>query len=358
MENYTAIVPSLNPDLKLLNTVKSLIAEGFSDIVVINDGSSEEYEDTFSLIEGMDGCTLLRHEKNMGKGRALKTALAHLLERGETEGVVTLDGDGQHLAKDVAAVVRLSAQNPDALVLGSRDFLSEHSDMPLKSRFGNRTTSLVLKLSTGIDLRDTQTGLRAISAKHIKDLLSIAGERYEYEMNMLLELHSAGIPFIEKEIETVYEDQNKGSHFHVFRDSLLIYGFIFKFILSSLISFLVDIAAFYLLHRFVFIFLNGAAQILASTLSARLVSSFFNFNLNRKHVFKKEKNYKQSLLRYFILAALILLLSAGCVSILALLFKAEKSFARTLIKTVVDTVLFIMSYRVQRNWVFKEEKEK
>ena len=160
--------------------------------------------------------------------------------------------------------------------------------MPLKSRFGNRTTSLVLKLSTGIDLRDTQTGLRAISAKHIKDLLSIAGERYEYEMNMLLELHSAGIPFIEKEIETVYEDQNKGSHFHVFRDSLLIYGFIFKFILSSLISFLVDIAAFYLLHRFVFIFLNGAAQILASTLSARLVSSF-NFNLNRKHVFRKRK---------------------------------------------------------------------
>lgn len=356
MKKYTAIVPSLNPDQKLINTVKSLISEGFSDIVVIDDGSGEEYKNVFSLIENMEESTVLRHEKNKGKGRALKTAFAHLIERGNTEGVVTLDGDGQHLAKDVSEVSRVSAQNPDALVLGSRDFFSEHSEMPEKSRLGNRITSVVLKLATGISLRDTQTGLRAISAKHLEALAKIAGERYEYEMNMLLEFHSAGIPFIETDIETVYEDQNKGSHFHVFRDSALIYGFILKFILSSVISFVVDIAAFYLAHRFIFTFLRGPLQILASTLSARLISSFLNFNLNRKHVFKKETNYNKSLLRYFILAAAILLLSAGCVSILSLIFKAEKSLPRTLLKVAVDIVLFIMSYRVQRNWVFKEEK--
>lgn len=357
MEKYTAIIPSLNPDTKLINTVKSLVSEGFSDIVVIDDGSGSGFDSVFSEIERMDECTLLRHESNLGKGRAMKTAFSYLLKRGNTRGIVSLDGDGQHLSKDVAEIARLSAKNPEALILGARDFRSAHSEMPKKSRFGNRTTSLVLKLACGINLQDTQTGLRAISAEYLNDLLSISGERYEYEMNMLLELNSAGVPFIEKDIETVYEDQNRGSHFRVFRDSALIYGFILKFLLSSVISFVVDIAAFYLAHRFIFgALLSGSAQIWASTVSARIISAFLNFSLNRRHVFREKKNYKRSLVRYFALAAVILMLSAGFVSVLAFLFKAERSAVRTFLKMAVDIVLFIMSYRAQRNWVFKKER--
>lgn len=356
MEKYTAVVPSLNPDNKLLNTVKSLIDEGFSDIVVVDDGSGEEYKNVFAIIKNMRECTVLTHDNNMGKGRALKTAFAYLLERGDTEGIVTLDGDGQHLAEDVLKVSRISAQNPDALVLGARDFFGEHSDMPARSRFGNRTTSFVLKFAAGIDLKDTQTGLRAISAKYLSDLLSIEGERYEYEMNMLLELRSAGVPFIEEKIETVYEDKNKSSHFHAIRDSLRIYSFILKFVLNSAISFAVDISCFYLADRFIFSSLGGSAGILLSTFLARLISSLLNFNLNRRHVFKKGGDYKKSLLRYFVLAGGILVLSAGCVSLLSMLFNTDKSFVRTLIKTAVDIVLFTLSYRGQRNWVFKEDK--
>jgi len=251
---YAVILPSLNPTEKLCGVVDGLVETGFGSIIVVDDGSCAEFQEPFTKVSSLPQVTLLRHEVNKGKGAGLKTAFAYLLEsRPDIEGAVTADGDGQHLAKDILACALACHENPDTLVLGCRNF--DLPDIPPKSRSGNKITSGVFRFLCGIVLGDTQTGLRAVGRTHFEKLLQIGGERYEYETNMLLEFHSASIAYTEVEIETVYEDNNSGSHFRPVRDSMRIYKLIFahvfkrlfrfiKYVLSSCISAGIDLLAF------------------------------------------------------------------------------------------------------------------
>ena len=107
--NATVIIPSLNPDEKIISTVKSLIDEGFDDIVLVDDGSDEEHKARFEEAKALGNVTLLVHEVNKGKGRAMKTAFEYILEnRPNKPNVITVDGDGQHLATDVKNVSKSS----------------------------------------------------------------------------------------------------------------------------------------------------------------------------------------------------------------------------------------------------------
>ena len=93
----TAVVPSYEPDEKLIQVVDGLLAEGFDDIVVVNDGSHEGHLQPFAEAAERPGVTVLRHEVNKGKGRAMKTAFAWCVEnRPDIDGVVIVDGDNQH----------------------------------------------------------------------------------------------------------------------------------------------------------------------------------------------------------------------------------------------------------------------
>ena len=98
----SVIVPSLNPDEKLVNVVKSLKEKGFNDIILVDDGSDDNHKVAFVEASKYEGVSVLVHEVNKGKGRALKTAFKYFLEnRPDYEGVVTVDGDNQHKAEDV-----------------------------------------------------------------------------------------------------------------------------------------------------------------------------------------------------------------------------------------------------------------
>ena len=132
--NVTVIIPSLNPDEKLRKTVSDLIAVGFDDIILVNDGSAPESVQNFPT--DVPECTILTHEVNRGKGAAMKTAFRYYLESArKTVGVITVDGDGQHIAEDVLACAReMCAQN--AVILGVRDF--SEPQVPPRSRIGNR----------------------------------------------------------------------------------------------------------------------------------------------------------------------------------------------------------------------------
>ena len=101
----TAVVPSYEPDEKLIQVVDGLLAEGFDDIVVVNDGSHEGHLQPFAEAAERPGVTVLQHEVNKGKGRAMKTAFAWCVEnRPDIDGVVIVDGDNQHRPKDAMAV--------------------------------------------------------------------------------------------------------------------------------------------------------------------------------------------------------------------------------------------------------------
>ena len=233
--DFTLIIPSLNPDEHLAAVVEGAIEAGIDDIILVDDGSRPECRHYFTQLAERPEVTLLTHEVNQGKGAALKTAFAWFLaNRPDRTGVVTADGDGQHAVEDILTCGIEMNEGEPAVILGCRDF--SQKNVPFRSRAGNRLTCLVFRLLLGMRVSDTQTGLRAIPARYIEPLMAAGGTRYEFETNMLLLMDALNAPSWEVTIQTVYLEQNRGSHFHPLRDSLRVYGLIIKYAPSSILS--------------------------------------------------------------------------------------------------------------------------
>ena len=359
LSQISVVLPSLDPDEKLLAVVDGLVAQGFDDIILVNDGSKPESLHFFETAAQHNCVTLLHHPVNRGKGAALKTAFAWFLEnRPERLGVVTVDGDNQHHPEDTAAC-SLHMLDTGKLTLGVRDFSLPH--VPARSRSGNRLTSLIFKIFVGMTISDTQTGLRAISREDVKTLITIAGDRFEYETNMLLAMKNYGIAYDEVKIRTVYIEENKSSHFRVVKDSWRIYKLIFahffKYGLSSVLCALVDTGLYALLDRF--LPLSGIALSAIATAGARITSSLLNFFLNRRVVFHSRVPVGKAMLRYYLLAvpqALIQwLLTEGTYRLFSI--NEDQNLLRSLIYIIVMGVLFIVSFMVQQRWVFSGKKK-
>ena len=220
------VLPSLDPNEKFDQVVDGLREAGFQNIVIVDDGSSDEHQQHFTRAESFPECTVLHHDGNKGKGRALKDAFVEVLNYfPKAAGVITIDGDGQHLTRDIIACGQRMLEEETKVVLGCRDF--DQPGVPPRSVAGNKTTSRMFRLY-GIRLSDTQTGLRAIPQRYLSRFCAIEGERFEYETNMLLKMKRWGIEFVEQPIETVYEDENKGSHYNTLKDSWRIFKVMFK----------------------------------------------------------------------------------------------------------------------------------
>ncbi len=354
-QDITIVIPSLSPDDKLLSLLKDLRAAGFEHILLVNDGSEPAYDRYFHAARDEFSCTVLTHAVNQGKGRALKTAFNHLLAHcPHCRGAVTVDADGQHLVRDIQKVAQETLEHPETLVLGCRDFSPANEGIPPRSRFGNVTTSRVLRLLCGITLSDTQTGLRGFSPATMRAFMKTNGERFEYEMNMILDAKEHGFALREVPIETVYIEENRTSHFNPLKDSLRIYSVFAKFILASFSSFLVDIGLYalfcWLISKALLPAMAMENVIVIATIAARVLSSLFNFFVNRKGVFKDNSSAGGSMARYAVLCVIQMLLSAFGTRYLYMLIND----GRTILKIVVDTVLFLVSFRIQRGWVFKK----
>lgn len=342
------ILPSLNPDQNLKEVVEGLIIHGFEKIIIVNDGSNQSYDNYFNEISNFPQCYVIKHDVNKGKGRALKTAFEYYLENFiDYDGVVTADADGQHLPADIKKCA--NELKKDNIVFGVRDFDKEN--VPIKSRFGNKTTTNIIKILFGEKISDTQTGLRAISNEYITEMINQKGERFEYEINMLIYALNFNIKILQVPIETVYYENNRATHFHAFKDSAKIYSVIFSaflmYTISSFICFLVDQTAFRLLT--IALFNIGDFSILLSTIISRVFSATLNFNINKNIVFKsKEKNIA---LKYATLCVVQMLASAGFTTILFNIFKIDVS----IVKIIVDLALMFISFLIQKRFIFKGE---
>lgn len=351
--NTTIIIPSLNPDSKLEKVVEGLVEAGYEDIVVVNDGSDTEHMEPFKRLGKLKQCTILTHEVNKGKGRALKTAFSYILEnRKNIDGVVTVDGDNQHQVKDITACRDLMVKEENAIILGCREFSGEN--VPARSKFGNNFTRFIFRVACGVNISDTQTGLRAIPFKHLDKMLKIEGERFEYETNMLLSLKKLDIPYKEQRIETVYIEENQTSHFNPIVDSIKIYKIILKFMFSSVASSVIDIVMFSIFVWSIGNRLDNNTRVFIATVGARIISSIFNCIFNKKAVFKSNASFKKVLVRYYIVCVIQMSISYLLVSGLSWLFATSAELLLVIIKIIVDVVLFFISYRVQKAWVYKE----
>lgn len=362
------IIPAYKPDDRLSPYVAALKEAGIGKIVIVDDGSGESYAPLFAGIPQDEVVHIISYVPNAGKGVALKRGMQYLLDHcPEQKYVVTADSDGQHTVTDVLRMVESLCEDDSGLLLGSRDF--DQPDVPFKSRNGNKITSTVFKLLYGVWVSDTQTGLRGFSTKLLPTMIAVKGDRYEYEMNMLIECAHQRLPMRPLPIQTVYENNNEGSHFRAVRDSVRIYSVIlagfFRFISASLLSFLLDYGLYLLFNNLLkgvpsmtgemkLLFLRFVPHITIATVAARILSGVFNFTINRKFVFGDKGKVSHSFPRYLVVFLMNMVLSAAFTSGLHLWL----GWSENLLKIPVDILLFFLSYRLQQNWVFAPEKNK
>lgn len=343
-ENPVAIIiPAYDPDERLLQLLEEItIKLHNTHLIVVNDGSKEEKNDIFNRAH--DYGIVLSHSKNYGKGRAIKTALSYI-QLNETKDtiVAVADADGQHTVGDINKVVEAVGKGQN-LILGSREF---EGDVPARSQFGNILTRGIFRLATKVSVKDTQTGLRAFSYSMIPYLKGIEGERYEYEMNVLLQCARDGINMIEIPIATIYLEENQTSHFRVIKDSYRIYKEIIRFSCSSLISFFIDYGL-YTLWNLILGALGMQHVVAISNLGARCISSVCNYIMNKKYVFKNKDSVHSSATKYFALAIMIL----GMNTLLLMLLVHTVLPNPYIAKIIVEIIMFLVSYKVQKYFVF------
>jgi putative flippase GtrA len=336
------LIPSYEPDQRLVRLLDDL-RDCAPDVhvVVVDDGSGPAYRPLFASVQG-PGRTVLTYPGNRGKGCALKTGFAYIARRWPGHAVVCADSDGQHSPADilrVAATLRDQAPGRRAMVLGWRSFTGP---VPARSVVGNRATARLFHLATGLRLRDTQTGLRGYPASMLDWLRSVRGERFEYELNLLLRAAAEGLPVEEVEIATIYLDENASSHFRPVRDSVRVLAPLLRFSLASLGSFAVDTLALLALHA-----LTG--DLLVSVIGARLISAGTNFLLNRHLVFAAGRRgpVGRAALRYALLAGGLLAANYGVLRTLTGL-----GLGLLAAKVVTEALLYLVSFQVQRRFVF------
>lgn len=330
------VIPAYQPSERLIDLAEAVSGFGCA-IVIVDDGSSSRSDYFWHLLSHY--AAIIHHPENRGKGVALKTAFSFIEESmPEADCIITMDADGQHLPRDMERVALCARSHPGALVLGSRSFEGE---VPLRSRLGNGLTRLVFSAVSGQRVNDTQTGLRAFDRSLLEELLSVSGERYEYEMNVLLHCADWGIPMLEVPIQTVYLDrENSSSHFDGVRDSFRIYKNILKFASASFVSFLADYLLFLLLTA---LLPAGAAFLVAGNVLARLGSAALNYTLNTRAVFRDDRPMRQTLPQYALLAAGILAAN----SLLLTLLTSALLLPATLAKLLTEGTLFLVSFAVQ-----------
>ncbi len=335
------LIPAYKPDDKLVALTNQLLTHDDLKLVVVDDGSGEAFRPVFEALDKR--VTLISYPDNKGKGGALKTGIRYIMDHmPECERLVTADADGQHRYADIRKVLDKSEEMPGALVLGSRAF---DGDVPLRSRFGNAMTRQVFAIASGVKVRDTQTGLRGFDRDGMRLFVDVPGDRYEYEINMLLTAARAEMPIYEVTIETVYLNDNESSHFNPLKDSLRIYACILKFACSSLICFGIDYVMFQLLRTFI-------PVTWVSNLLARLVSASVNFTLNKKLVFKGNEKTLPAVLKYAALAVFIYLIDTA---ILALLYE-KLGWSRYVVKIISGLLGYLISFPVQGRIVYRKQK--
>ncbi|MBC7659146.1 MAG: glycosyltransferase family 2 protein [Chitinophagaceae bacterium] len=223
--NHAATLATVLHDLSLLS----------HPLLVVNDGSSDGIEAVLVQFTDID---VIHHDKNLGKGAAIATAMRYAARHGYP-AILTFDADGQHLARDVPALFAAHEEQPEALIIGARDFSSaESGDIPKSSKFGRSFSNFWIWTESGRWLSDTQTGLR-IYPVDLEWLNSVSGYRYSFEVEAITRLIWQGRPTRCIPVSTYYPPRTKRiSHFHAIYDNFWITKTHIRLVILSLLRLL------------------------------------------------------------------------------------------------------------------------
>jgi putative flippase GtrA len=336
------LIPAYEPTPAIVDVVNELSeSKFFQTILVVDDGSTPATKTYLQNLVQIPDVTVLTHAVNRGKGQALKTGLNYFLLNSspQSPGMVTADADGQHLAKDIIAVAKAGVE-VDLFTLGTREF---SGDAPWRSRVGNFLTKQIFRFFSGVKIQDTQTGLRYIPRRRAGKHIQIPKDRYEYEFAVLVdEATEFGEKISQVPITTVYIDGNKSSHFNILRDSISIYSIFLKFSSLSLATTVLDYVAFSLCYLL-------TAGALLSFIVARVVAVIFNFYFSRQWVFKARQGLWLQIFKYLTVVTIFMLIAYY----FTVWFTNTYNTNILIGKLIAEGSLFILSYFIQRCFIFK-----
>lgn len=209
MSRVCIVVPAYNEEKRIGEVLSGTDGLGL-EVLVVDDGSS----DGTARVARAHSCHLLSHEKNQGKGAAIRTAIPWILERG-FDAAVFLDADGQHLATEVTRFVEEFERSGADLIVGTR--MHENSAMPLVRKFSNRISSGLVSLLAGTRVTDSQSGFRLLSARLLRRIASSGGKGFDLESEMIIDAVRGGMRYAEVPISCIYKDEK--SHYRPVRDS-------------------------------------------------------------------------------------------------------------------------------------------
>ena len=212
------IIPHYNHAKTVLRVAEEA-GRYLDDVRVVDDGSTELPDDFESRLNRI-GVALIRHERNLGKGAAIRTAAKILAGEG-ADTMIVMDADGQHFPSDLPKFAAAAERDRDAIVIGCRDF--EHAEnVPGSSRFGRNFSNFWCGLETGVKCHDTQSGFRAYPVRAFREL-NFRCSRYNFEIEALVKLLWSGFHLIEIPIQVAYDRPGKRiSHFLPWKDNFLL----------------------------------------------------------------------------------------------------------------------------------------
>lgn len=374
-EDLIVVIPAYEPPENFIDYVQEVVKSAKA-VLVVNDGSKEEYDHVFNSIAAIEGATVIGYGENRGKGSALKYAFTYCIEHfDENDIIVTADCDGQHSVRDVLRVHKATEEHRGALILGSRSF--DGPEVPKKSKSGNKIIRRIFKFFYGIDLYDTQTGLRGFTVRDAKAYVKVRGKRFEYEMSVLIYAKKHGIDIHEIPIETIYDSvDNHVTHYRPIVDSLKIFWVVIRnfglYLFSGMISAVVDFGANFLILLYLvsLVFPESywinevgltvnqlvSIEVIFAGVSARILSSIVNFIINYKLVFCGAS--KASFIKYYILWGAQIAVSVGLTTLVTYLAQiGDNALLISISKACIDLLLGILSYQIQNAWVFKRVKK-
>lgn len=291
-KEVVVLIPCYDPNEEIMDNFLEKLSKEFDSIVLIDDGCSKKHERYMKSLAKK--YPVIKHDTNLGKGRAIKDGINYILDNySKAKVIVTADCDGQHSVEDIKKCANKAKEEPNALILGCRDF--DDKNVPLKSKLGNKITRNIFYSFLGTKISDTQTGLRAASIDVARILMDISGERYEYETNVLIMARKKNIPIIEEIIETIYISKNETSHFNPIKDSLRIYKLFTKYILVILIAYILEVITFKLIIPITYI---PFALLVAKAISTLVIV-----------IFNKYINIYYTIINYLLVTIILLLVN-------------------------------------------------
>jgi len=206
------IIPTYNND-KTLEDVLLRVLEYTPDVIVVNDGSTDN---TSIFLQKYPGIQTLTIPRNTGKGNALQIAFKKAILLG-FRYAITIDSDGQHFPEDIPLFIEKAEEFPDSLILGARNMSQE--GVPGTSNFGNNFSVFWFKVETGLTVPDVQTGFRLYPLNRVKEIKHHFSVKFEYEVEILVKLAWIGVNVLSVPVRIYYAPKaERVSHFRKIRD--------------------------------------------------------------------------------------------------------------------------------------------